>query len=85
MKRYAIAALALVLGCTMLTGCRRDKGPAMTMPAATTATHATTVPTTVPTTEPATHAATRPTDMPGTGDVTEPSTHSRARTQVPMR
>ena len=33
MKRYAIAALALVLGCTMLTGCRRDKAPAMTMPA----------------------------------------------------
>ena len=85
MKRYAIAALALVLGCTMLTGCRRDKAPAMTMPATTTATHATTVPTTVPTTEPATPAATRPTDVPSTGDTTEPSAHSRGQTQNPMR
>ena len=89
MKRYATAALALVLGCTMLTGCRRDQAPAMTMPATTSAAHATTVPTTAPTTEPVTHSATQPDTHPNTttapSDATGPSAHSRARAQDPTR
>lgn len=59
MKRYSILALALVLGCTMLTGCRRrDGGMEITTPT----THATTAPTTHPTTQPTIHT-------------TEPETH----------
>lgn len=73
MKRYAIFALALVLGCSMLTGCRRqDMNGNMSTPASEAAR---------PTTEPTTHAtmptipATEPDTMPGsepTTDGTEP-------------
>ena len=64
MKRYAIIALALVLGCSMLTGCRRqDMNGNMSTPPSEAAR---------PTTEPTTHA-TMPTTMP-TIPATEPDT-----------
>ena len=70
MKRYAIFALALVLGCSMLTGCRRqDMNGNMSTPPSEAAR---------PTTEPTTHATmpvTTPETMPTvepTTDVTEP-------------
>ena len=71
MKRYAIFALALVLGCSMLTGCRRQNmnGNLSTPP--TEAARPTTEPTTKAT-MPATEAATMPTVEPTT-DATEPS------------
>ena len=66
MKRYAIFALALVLGCSMLTGCRRQNmnGNMSTPPTEAAR----------PTTEPTTHAtqpATMPT-IPATEDATMP-------------
>ena len=71
MKRFAIFALALVLGCSMLTGCRRqDTNGNMSAPA-TEAARPTTEPTTKATI-PATEAATMPTVEPTT-DATEPS------------
>ena len=76
MKRYAIFALALVLGCSMLTGCRRQNmnGNMSTPP--TEAARPTTEPTThatQPATMPATEPDTTPTVEPTT-DVTEPHT-----------
>ena len=69
MKRYCAAALALVLGCIMFTGCRRrEPMPAVTVPATQPATHAATV----PATQPATHATTEPTVLP-TENTTRPS------------
>ena len=63
MKRYAIFALALVLGCSMLTGCRRqDMNGNMSTPPTEAAR---------PTTEPTTHA-TMPTTMPATEPDTMP-------------
>ena len=71
MKRFAMIALALVLGCSMLTGCRRqDTNGNMSTPA-TEAARPTTEPTTKAT-MPATEAATMPTVEPTT-DATEPS------------
>ena len=70
MKRFAIFALALVLGCSMFTGCRRqDPNGNMSTPA-TEAARPTTEPTTKATI-PATEAATMPTVEPTT-DGTEP-------------
>ena len=77
MKRYAIFALALVLGCSMLTGCRRQNmnGNMSTPP--TEAARPTTEPTTKATqpatmpTVPTTEDATMPTVEPTT-DATEP-------------
>ena len=74
MKRFAILALALVLGCTMLTGCRRQNMNGNMSTPATEAARPTTEPTThatIPTTMPATEAATMPTVEPTT-DATEP-------------
>ena len=78
MKRFAIFALALVLGCSMLTGCRRkDTNGNMSTPP-TEAARPTTEPTTratqpatMPTTTPATESATTPTVEPAV-DGTEP-------------
>ena len=74
MKRFAILALALVLGCTMFTGCRRqDMNGNMSTPP-TEAARPTTEPTTratQPATMPTTEAATMPTAEPTT-DGTEP-------------
>ena len=78
MKRFAIFALALVLGCSMLTGCRRqDMNGNMSTPP-TEAARPTTEPTTkatqpatmptVPTTEDATTSTVEP-----TADGTEPN------------
>ena len=74
MKRFAILALALVLGCTMLTGCRRQNMNGNMSTPATEAARPTTEPTTratIPTTMPATEAATMPTAEPTTAG-TEP-------------
>ena len=71
MKRFAILALALVLGCTMLTGCRRQNPNGNMSTPPTEAVRPTTEPTThatMPTTIPATEAAT----MPATEDATRP-------------
>ena len=72
MKRFAIFALALVLGCTMFTGCRRqDMNGNMSTPPTEAAR---------PTTEPTTHAAlptipaTEAPTMPHTEPVTEDAT-----------
>ena len=78
MKRFAVFALALVLGCTMFTGCRRqDMNGNMSTPP-TEAARPTTEPTTkatqpatmptVPTTEDATTSTVEP-----TADGTEPN------------
>ena len=78
MKRYAILALALVLGCCMLTGCNRrepNKGNMSTPPTEAAR----------PTTEPTTHAtmptlpATEPTTMPHTEPITEDATDPNPR------
>ena len=78
MKRFAVFALALVLGCTMFTGCRRqDMNGNMSTPPTETARPTTepttraTQPATMPTTTPATESATTPTVEP-TVDGTEP-------------
>lgn len=78
MKRFAILALALVLGCTMLTGCRRQNPNGNMSTPPTEAVRPTTEPTThatMPATEaatmPATEDATRPDNEPTT-DATEP-------------
>lgn len=63
MKRYAILALALVLCCAMLTGCRRGNNnmkPSSPTNEATTA--APTMPTMMPETSPATEPVTTPTE-----------------------
>ena len=74
MKRYCAAALALVLGCTMFTGCRRrDPMPSATMPATQPATHAATLPVTEPTHVP-TENSTRPTTEPTEDNTTQPNT-----------
>ena len=70
MKRFTILALALVLGCTMLTGCRRQNMNGNMSTPATEAARPTTEPTTKAT-MPATEAATMPTVEPTT-DGTEP-------------
>ena len=79
MKRFAIFALALVLGCSMLTGCRRkDTNGNMSTPP-TEAARPTTEPTTHATMPsiPATESATMPTTEPMTEDsaidATEPN------------
>ena len=65
MKRYAIFALALVLGCSMLTGCRRqDTNGNMSTPPTEAAR---------PTTEPTTHA-TMPVTTPESMPTVEPTT-----------
>ena len=71
MKRFAIFALALALGCSMLTGCRRQNMNGNMSTPATEAARPTTEPTTKAT-MPATEAATMPTVEPTT-DATEPS------------
>ena len=83
MKRFAIFALALVLGCSMLTGCRRqDMNGNMSTPPTEAArptteptTHAT-MPTTMPATEPDTMPGSEPTtdgtDPKGRGMMTDP-------------
>lgn len=69
MKRFAMIALALVLGCSMLTGCRRqDTNGNMSTPATEAAR-----PTTEPTTK-ATQPATMPTTVPATEGTTMPDT-----------
>ena len=77
MKRFAVFALALVLGCTMFTGCRRqDTNGNMSTPPTEAAR---------PTTEPTTHAtmptlpATEPTTMPHTEPITEDATDPNPR------
>ena len=70
MKRFAILALALVLGCTMLTGCRRQNMNGNMSTPATEAARPTTEPTTHAT-MPATENETMPTVEPTT-DGTEP-------------
>ena len=83
MKRFAVFALALVLGCSMLTGCRRqDMNGNMSTPPTEAArptteptTHAT-MPTTMPATEPDTMPGSEPTtdgtDPKGRGMMTDP-------------
>lgn len=80
MKRYSIIALALVLGCTLFTGCRRGNGNMETvsptnqvtpeMPVTTPVTK----PTLPPDTEPVTEPVTEETTEGATGDATENST-----------
>ena len=91
MKRCTILALALVLGCTMFTGCRRGNGDMMTVPPTTqAATEHYTMPATQPTrpteTEPATQEATTASVPDRTADATEGTTgdnQSRARGMSP--
>ena len=79
MKRYCAAALALVLGCTMFTGCRRrEPMPAVTVPATQPATHAATIPATRPTDQIPTETPTRPATEPTDHNSTQPT--SKART-----
>ena len=87
MKRYAILALALVLGCCMLTGCNRrepNKGNMSTPP--TEAARPTTEPTTHVTIEPTTIPATEPDTMPGSEPMTEDTTKAspKGMLQDPM-
>ena len=70
MKRFAILALALVLGCAVFTGCRRQTMEEPTTHATQPSTHAATLPTTTPTGEPT---------VPMTTDATQPSTEGSAR------
>ena len=84
MKRFAILALALVLGCTMFAGCRRQNTNGNMSTPPTQAARPTTEPTTratMPTTTPATEAATMPTVEPTT-DGTEP--HARGMMTDPV-
>ena len=89
MKRCTILALALVLGCTIFTGCRRGNGDMMTVPSMTqAATEPTTMPATTPTrpiaTEPATQDATGESATEGTDGATENATgESRSRGMSP--
>ena len=58
MKRYSILALALILGCTVFTGCRRGNGSMDTIP---------------PTTQAVTEMPTMPATQPTSPVVTEPA------------
>lgn len=83
MKKYALIALALVLGCSMLTGCRRREPDAgMTTPTAQ-ATRPVTEPATHKATEPATHAATQPGDHAVVEPTTAPSGEAKVRDMLP--
>ena len=91
MKKYALIALALVLGCFMLTGCRRREPAAEMTTPSTQATRPVTEPATQKATEPATHRATEPGDhavvepttAPVTEDGTSPSGDSKAKAMLP--
>lgn len=93
MKRCTILALAMVLGCTLFTGCRRGNGDMMTVPPTTQAatehyTMPATQPATQPTrpmiTEPATQEATGASTPDSTADATENTTgESRSRGMAP--
>lgn len=74
MKRYALLALALILGCSMLTGCRRQNPNGNMSTPPTEAARPTTEPTTNATIEPATLPATEPITMPDTEPNTEDTT-----------
>lgn len=67
MKRYSILALALVLGCTLFTGCRRGSGD---MPPVPTATQAATEMPTIPAAKPTRPMVTEPATMAPTEDST---------------
>lgn len=70
MKRYSIFALALILGCTLFTGCRRPGDPQgmTTTPTGEIMTEMPTVPATMPVTRPATEpSSAAPTEQDTTG------------------
>ena len=80
MKRFAVIALALVLGCSVFTGCRRQTMEEPTTRATHPTTHATTVPTTTPTVEPTvpmTTETTHPATENGDRNYTSPTTRAR--------
>ena len=91
MRKYALIALALVLGCSMLTGCRRREPAAdMTIPSTQTTrpateptTHKATEPMTHEATQPGDHAVVEPTTAPVTGDTTSPSDGTNAKNMPP--
>lgn len=93
MKRYSILALALVLGCTIFTGCRRGNGNMDTVSPTNDATIETptlmpTTPATQPThpviTEPATQDPTENSTTEGATDATgETGSASRGRKSMP--
>ena len=86
MKRYALLALALVLSCSMLTGCRRrESDSGMTTPS-TQATRPATEPMTQRPTEPGDHAVVEPATEPATDNASTPSsdaTEPKARDMLP--
>ena len=79
MKRYAILALALVLGCSMLTGCRRQNMNGNMSTPLTEAARPTTEPTThatmptIPATEAPTMSHTEPVTENAAIDATDPN------------
>ena len=94
MKRYALLALALILSCSMLTGCRRRESDSVMTTPSTLATRPATEPTTHPATEPMTqrptepgdHAVVEPTTEPATDNASTPSsaaTEPKARDMLP--
>jgi len=75
MKRYTVLALAMVLGCTLFTGCRRGNGNMMTVPPTTqAATEHYTMPATQPATQPTRPVATEPATQDAAGASTPDST-----------
>ena len=75
MKRYTVLALAMVLGCTLFTGCRRGNGDMMTVPPTTqAATEHYTMPATQPATQPTRPVATEPATQDAAGASTPDST-----------
>lgn len=77
MKRYSIFALALILGCTLFTGCRRpgDSQSVTTTPTGEIMTEMPTVPATMPATRPATEpSSAAPSEQDATGSTENGST-----------
>ena len=75
MKRFAVLALAMALGCTMFTGCRRMGSSMNTVPPTTqAATEMPTVPATTPTQVPTVPATVPTTATEDTNAATEQST-----------
>ena len=93
MKRYALLALALMLGCSMLTGCGRrepnngnmstppTEAARPTEPATSPVTEPVTMPS-IPATEPDTMPATEPGTEETTGDATEPKSRGMVRDPI---
>lgn len=86
MKRFCLFALAMALGCTLFTGCRRGGGDMMTVPPTTqAATERPSMPATQPATQPTRPIATEPATQDATENTSGASEDATGDTQSRSR